>query len=98
MIGSGARVLGPFRVGRHAKVAAGAVVLSEVPDDATAVGVPARIVRVGGVKVDQTDVDQLRIPDPISQELEKLEKEISDICKRIGSIRNDKREDKNEGI
>ena len=51
LIGSGAKVLGPFRVGDNARVAAGAVVLEEVPDNATAVGVPARIVRVNGEKV-----------------------------------------------
>ena len=50
MVGSGAKVLGPFKVGDHARIAAGAVVLSEVPANATAVGVPARIARVNGEK------------------------------------------------
>ena len=44
MVGSGAKVLGPFKVGDNSKIAAGAVVLSEVPADSTCVGVPARIV------------------------------------------------------
>ena len=43
MIGAGARVLGPFKVGDNAKIAANAVVLEEVPENSTAVGVPARI-------------------------------------------------------
>ena len=51
MIGSGAKVLGPFTVGDNSKIAAGAVVLSEVPPDSTCVGVPARIVKREGVKV-----------------------------------------------
>ncbi len=45
LVGSGARVLGPFKVGDNARVAAGAVVLREVPPNCTAAGVPARIVR-----------------------------------------------------
>ncbi|MDE8718547.1 serine O-acetyltransferase, partial [[Eubacterium] siraeum] len=51
MVGSGARVLGPFMVGDNAKIAANAVVLSEVPPNSTAVGVPARIVRRDGQRV-----------------------------------------------
>lgn len=82
MVGSGAKILGPFKVGDNAKVAAGAVVLDEVPPNSTAVGVPARIVRKDGRKP-ETDMDQVHIPDPISQELcrlqirlERLEKEL----------------------
>lgn len=48
MVGSGAKVLGPFTVGDNARIAAGAVVLSAVPEDCTAVGVPAHVVRVAG--------------------------------------------------
>ena len=79
MIGSGAAVLGPFKVGDYAKIAAGAVVLAEVPPYGTAVGVPARVVKVAGRPSD--DMDQVLIPDPVAQELcrlryriEKLEK------------------------
>lgn len=68
MIGSGARVLGPFKVGDNAKIAANAVVLAEVPPDCTAVGVPARIVKRNGQKIG-ADLDQVHIPDPVSQEL-----------------------------
>ena len=82
MVGSGAKILGPFKVGNGAKIAANAVVLEEVPPNCTAVGVPARIVRQNGEKV-KCDLDQVHIPDPVSQELckqrikiEKLEKEI----------------------
>ncbi len=67
MIGAGARVLGPFKVGDNSKVAAGAVVLEEMPPNSTAVGVPARLVRIGGQKVQP--LDQVHIPDPVAQEL-----------------------------
>lgn len=97
MVGAGARVLGPFKVGDNAKIAANAVVLEEVPPNCTAVGVPARIVRRNGKKVSQCDLDQIHIPDPVSQELcrhlmriEKLEKkmkemEITEIGKRLNN-------------
>ena len=82
MVGAGARVLGPFKVGDNAKIAANAVVLEEVPPNCTAVGVPARIVRRNGKRV-AGDLDQIHIPDPVAQELcahliriEKLEKQI----------------------
>ncbi|MDR0293520.1 MAG: serine O-acetyltransferase [Oscillospiraceae bacterium] len=71
MIGAGASVLGPFTVGDHAKIAAGAVVLDEVPPHGTAVGVPARVVKVAGKAVED-DLDQVHLPDPVSQELCRL--------------------------
>ena len=67
LVGAGAKILGPFRVGDNARVAAGAVVLEEVPSNATAVGVPARIVRQDGVRPE--NLDQIHIGDPISQQL-----------------------------
>ena len=90
MIGSGARVLGPVTVGDHAKIAAGAVVLGEVPPHATCVGVPAKVVRLNGVKVE--DLDQVNIPDPVAQELcrltmrmEALQRKLDEITKESGS-------------
>ncbi len=73
-VGAGAKVLGPFRVGDNAKIAAGAVVLTEIPPNATAVGVPARVVKMNGVRI--PDLDQIHIPDPVAQELNRLEQRI----------------------
>ena len=73
MIACGAKVLGPFTVGEGARIAAKAVVLSEVPPEATAVGVPARVVRVAGEKVDYaTQVDQIHVTDPVQKELQAI--------------------------
>ena len=73
LIGSGAKVLGPFKVGDNARIAANAVVLSEVPPDSTAVGVPARVVRIAGEKVDfASQVDQIHVTDPVQKELQAL--------------------------
>lgn len=74
MIGAGAKVLGPFTVRDNAKVAAGAVVLSEVPEGCTAVGIPAHIVRRNSQPEEQ--LDQVHIPDPIEQRLSQLETRI----------------------
>ena len=67
LVGAGAKILGPFHVGDNARVAAGAVVLEEVPANATAVGVPARIVRLDGMR--PSNLDQIHIGDPVSQQL-----------------------------
>jgi len=86
MVGAGAKILGPFKVGDNAKIASNAVVLEEVPPDSTAVGVPARVVRRNGVKEPCADLDQIHIPDPIAQELcamrihiERLEKRLKEM-------------------
>ena len=91
MIGSGAKVLGPFTVGDNAKIAAGAVVLDTVPEGATAVGVPARMIMAGKKKDEapcKNDLDQIHIPDPVSQamcklymRIEALEKQLADMNK-----------------
>lgn len=74
MIACGAKVLGPFTVGDNSRIAANAVVLSEIPSDATAVGVPARVVRVAGERTDYADrVDQVNITDPLQKELQSFQ-------------------------
>ena len=85
MVGCGAKVLGPFKIGNNVKIAANAVVLEEIPDDCTAVGVPARIARVGGKKVER-DMDQVHMPDPVSLEMCKLLVKIDKLEKRIKEL------------
>ena len=73
MVSAGAKVLGPFKVGDNSRIASNAVVLSEIPPDATAVGVPARVVRIAGEKVDYAgQVDQIHVTDPVQKELQAL--------------------------
>lgn len=88
MISSGAKVLGPFKVGDNARIASGAVVLEEVPEGATVVGVPARVVRLNGEKV--TPLDQVHIPDPIMQEINRLENEIDKLNLEIQTLKHAK--------
>jgi len=91
MIGSGAKVLGPFTVGDNSKIAANAVVLSEVPENSTCVGVPARVVRVNNKRV-ASDLDQIHIPDPVSQELCKMYVKIEELNKKIEKLEAKKNE------
>ena len=77
MIGAGAKVLGPITVGDNSRMAAGSVVLHDVPENSTAVGTPARVVRRNGVKV--SPLDQIHIPDPVEQEIINISKKICKI-------------------
>jgi serine O-acetyltransferase len=92
LVGAGAKVLGPFKVGDNVKIAANAVVLNEIPDDCTAVGVPARVVRRKGEKLEEKKVtqelDQIHIPDPVSQELCRMNVEIERLHKKLEELEN----------
>ena len=79
LVGCGARVLGPFKVGDNARIAAGAVVLNEIPPDSTAVGVPAQVVKMNGEKIDL--LDQIHYTNPVTQEIQRLNKEIEELRK-----------------
>lgn len=81
MVGAGAKVLGPIHIGNNVRIAAGAVVLSDIPDNCTAVGIPARVVRRNGTRVDE--LDQIHIPDPVAQEFERLRGEIRELQEQL---------------
>lgn len=80
MISAGAKVLGPFTVGKNARIGAGSIVLKEVPPNATVVGVPGRIVKIGGERVD--DLDQA-LPDPVTDELKALTARIAALEEKV---------------
>ncbi len=82
MVGAGAKVLGPVYVASNSKIASNAVVLHPVPENSTAVGIPAKVVKRDGKRVVQ-DLDQIHIPDPITQELNRLEKALRELGDRL---------------
>ena len=86
MIGAGAKVLGPLTIGDNAKIAAGAVALHDIPAGSTAVGIPARVVSVDGVRVAE-DLDQIHIPDPVKEELASLGDEIASLRAEIAALK-----------
>ena len=85
LVGAGAKVLGPFKIGDNSKIAANAVVLAEIPDNCTAVGIPAKLVRREGIRVE--DLDQVHIPDPVAQELKKLEAKLAELEAELKEIK-----------
>lgn len=88
LVGNGARILGPFTVGDNSRIAAGSVVLSEVPPNSTAVGVPAKVVRIDGQIVDYAEsVDQINTGDPVEDEIEMLLSRISELEDDLASCR-----------
>ena len=78
MVGSGAKVLGPIRIGDNSKIAANSVVLREVPPNCTVVGIPGHIVRQGGEKL-----DHIHTPDPIQLEINELQARIEKLEKLL---------------
>ena len=92
MVGAGAKILGPFTVGDNSNVASGSIVLSEIPPNCTAVGIPAKIVKQDGIRV-KDRLDQIHVADPVELELsglrarlDMLEEELDDAsnaCPRL---------------
>lgn len=85
MIGAGAKVLGPIKIGKNAKIAAGAVVVKDVEPNCTVVGVPGEIVRIDGERVD--DLDQINIPDPIMNAIRNNEEQIKKLQNEVEKLK-----------
>ncbi|MCC2253752.1 serine O-acetyltransferase [Ruminococcus sp. CLA-AA-H200] len=75
MVSAGAKILGSFTIGENSKIGAGSVVLEEVPPNCTVVGVPGRIVKMDNKKVPRLDMDQIHLPDPVLNDIKKLQDE-----------------------
>ena len=89
LVGAGAKVLGPILIEDNSKVAANAVVLKHIASNSTAVGIPARVVRQEGRRVD--DLDQVHIPDPVAQEIGRLEEKLADLTREIEQLKEEKK-------
>jgi len=76
VVGSGAKVLGSFTIGDNVQIGANAVVVREAPADSVVVGVPGRVVRQAGRHFPGINLDHTKLPDPLAQALEKLQREI----------------------
>ena len=90
MIGSGAKVLGPFKVGDNARIASNAVVLSEVPANTTAVGVPAEIVQKKEEKIHRytDELDQIHVENPLQNEIDALIRRIAELERKLQEKEN----------
>jgi len=79
VIGAGAKILGPITIGNNCLIGAGSVVVKDVPDNSTVVGIPGRVVYRGGEKV----VIDEKLPDPEAQVLQCLMEQLRDIEKKL---------------
>lgn len=87
VIAAGAKVLGSFRVGDSARIGAGAVVLNEVPPHATVVGVPGRVVRENGRRVnDIINLDHANLPDPVAATCRAMLERIDQLERRLRDL------------
>ena len=89
LIGAGAKVLGPFVIADNSKIAANAVVLGAIPENSTAAGIPAKVVKRDGRRVD--DLDQVHIPDPVSQEICRLERKLEQLSAELEELKPKKK-------
>ncbi len=90
VIGCGAKILGPVKIGDNAKIAANAVVLTDVPPDSTAVGAPAKIIKIKGSRVNNTTASMLNHAD-IPNIIEELFGRINALEKQVAECDTEKR-------
>lgn len=98
MVSAGAKILGSFTIGENAKIGAGSVVLKEVPPNCTVVGVPGRVVKMGDQKIPRADMNQVDLPDPISNDIRELQADNMRLRSQIISMEKHMRCMKNDEI
>ncbi|WP_217589052.1 serine O-acetyltransferase EpsC [Lentibacillus saliphilus] len=86
LIAAGAKVLGSITVGERAKVGAGSVVLKDVPDGATVVGIPGKVVKQDGKKITQP-LDHQNMPDPVDDRCDRLQRELNMLKAQLEQIK-----------
>lgn len=83
MISAGAKIIGSFKVGENSKIGAGSVVIEAVPPNCTVVGVPGRVVRRNHQKLVREELNQVDLPDPVSEDIKSLQYANSEMANRI---------------
>ncbi|UOR10631.1 serine O-acetyltransferase [Halobacillus amylolyticus] len=86
LVATGAKVLGSITIGENSKVGAGSVVLHEVPDNSTVVGIPGHVVIQDGKKIRKKDLDHHKLPDPVYDRLNQMEKEIERLRNQLDEV------------
>ncbi len=86
VIGSGAKVLGPFTVGKGSKIGSNSVVVKEVPPNSTVVGVPGRIVMSSEKSMEKTDLEHGRLPDPEAKAISCLFDQVRELERKFSAL------------
>lgn len=90
VIAAGAKVLGSFRVGDNSRIGAGAVVLTEVPPNCTVVGIPGRVVKENGQRVEPINLDHANLPDPVDRLIRGMARRIDELEMRLRRLEAEK--------
>ncbi len=88
VIGAGAKILGPFKVGDNSKIGSASVVVKEVPPNSVVIGVPGRVIYRDGKKVNEMDFDWTNLPDPVAQALQCLIDRIHELEKELEGLKS----------
>lgn len=96
IVSSGARVLGPFKVGDDVKIGSGSIVLNEIPPGCTVVGIPGKIVRRYGESTEE--LNQVNLPDPVENELDELREKIVELENRLNQLSREEKGKDDENL
>jgi serine O-acetyltransferase len=89
VIGSGAKILGPFTVGKDSKVGSNSVVVKEVPPNSTVVGIPGRVVMTTEKPQDRMDLEHGKMPDPEAKAISCLFDQIRELERKYNTLAAD---------
>lgn len=83
VLGAGAKVLGPVKIGNNVRVGSNSVVTKDIPDNSVVVGVPGRIIAREGEKIPYIDLEHGKLPDPVTDLIKKLEARIEELERKL---------------
>ena len=89
VIGAGAKILGPVKIGNNCKIGTNSVVIKDVPPNSTVVGIPGKVVRRDGIKPTRVDLEHGKLPDPVMESLKQMLDIIHDLELEVKSLKKE---------
>jgi serine O-acetyltransferase len=89
VIGAGAKILGPVKIGNNCKIGTNSVVIKDVPPNSTVVGIPGKVVRRDGIKPTRVDLEHGKLPDPVMESLRQMIDIIHDLELEVKSLKGE---------
>ncbi|MFX1364933.1 MAG: serine O-acetyltransferase [Promethearchaeota archaeon] len=93
VVGTGAKILGPVKIGDNVKVGANSVVVNDVPPNSVVVGVPGKVITREGEKIEKIDLRHGDLPDPLTLTIKTLDNRIKELENKILTQKEKKKED-----